>query len=250
MKENSWKIFFNRHAPNYMDEVFTKNTKKEVDFIEEELNLPKGSLILDVGCGTGRHAIELAKRGYKVTGIDISKEMLKEAKKRCREEAVSVNFKQSDATDFKVEELYDACICLCEGAFGLLSEGEDPLERDMKILRNINQALKPGAKFLLTALNGLRMIRIYNDEDVKNGVFDPINIVENHPMSDYIKDAPEDLILREKGFVPTELIHMLKTMGFLVENIWGGTAGSWNREELKMDEMEIMIVSKKIRDCF
>jgi len=250
VSKNPWKVFFDRYAPRYMEEVFTRHTKQEVDFIEEEFNLPEGSHILDVGCGTGRHAVELAKRGYRVTGIDISEQMLREAQKRCEEESVSVKLIQADATDFEVEELYDACICLCEGAFGLLSEGEDPFERDIKILRNINRALKPGAKFLLTALNGLRMIRMYNDEDVRNGIFDPIGIVESHPMSDYLEDAPNDLVLKEKGFIATELVHMLKTTGFLVENIWGGTAGSWNRESLKMDEMELMIVSKKIRNCF
>lgn len=231
-----------------MDESFTKNTKQEVDFIEQEFRLPKGASILDVGCGTGRHSVELAKRGYKVTGIDISQEMLKEAAKRSMQEAVSVEFIQADAVDFKISRLYDACICLCEGAFGLLSEKEDPFERDVKILKNINRALKIDAKFLLTALNGLRMIRMYNDEDVAKGIFDPIGIVETHPMSNYLQDAPDDVYLREKGFVASELVLMLRTAGFHVQNIWGGTAGSWSRQMLKMDEMEIMILSKKEKD--
>lgn len=250
MSANPWEVFFNNYATRYTEESFTKNTKQEVDFIEQELRLPKGAYILDVGCGTGRHSIELAKRGYRVTGIDISQEMLKEAQKRCTEENVSVEFIQTDAANFNLDKLYDACICLCEGAFGLLSKIEDPFERDIKILKNINRALKIDAKLLLTALNGLRMIRMYSDEDVTRGVFDPIGIVESHPMSNYLENAPDDLYLREKGFVATELVLMLKIAGFYVENIWGGTAGSWNRQMLKMDEMEIMIVSKKVKDCF
>ena len=55
-----------------MDNSFTKNTVAEVDFVLEELSLPPGSRILDVGCGTGRHAVELARRGYQITGVDIS----------------------------------------------------------------------------------------------------------------------------------------------------------------------------------
>jgi len=198
VSKNPWKVFFDRYAPRYMDEVFTRHTKQEVDFIEEEFNLPEGSHILDVGCGTGRHVVELAKRGYRVTGIDISERMLREAQKRCEEESVSVKLIQADATDFEVEELYDACICLCEGAFGLLSEGEDPFERDIKILRNINRALKPGAKFLLTALNGLRMIRMYNDETEK----DPVNTQKGLHLFRSLNQAYEKVEEKELKFNP------------------------------------------------
>ena len=59
--KSTWEAFFDAHAPLYEDNVFAKNTN---------------SSILDVGCGTGRHSIELAKRGYIVTGLDLSSEML------------------------------------------------------------------------------------------------------------------------------------------------------------------------------
>lgn len=152
--------------------------------------------------------------------------------------------------NFAPNKQFDALICLCEGAFGLLTQGEDPFERDMKILRNINRALKSNAPFLLTALNGLRMIRSYTDEDVATGVFDQLGIVETHPMSNYIENAPEGVFLRKKGFVATELVLMLKVSGFHVQHIWGGTAGSWNRQPLKMDEMELMVFARKIKNDF
>ncbi len=71
-----WETFFDAHAEIYDENVFTKNTVNEVDFLLEELGLAPGGSVLDVGCGTGRHSIELAKRGYSVTGLDISSEML------------------------------------------------------------------------------------------------------------------------------------------------------------------------------
>ena len=80
-KQNEWEFFFDHHAPHYLDNVFTKNTLEEAEFIIEELMLPAGSHILDIGCGTGRHCIELARRGYKMTGVDISSGMLNEARK-------------------------------------------------------------------------------------------------------------------------------------------------------------------------
>jgi cyclopropane fatty-acyl-phospholipid synthase-like methyltransferase len=91
-RRNEWEEFFDGHAPIYMENCFTKNTVKEVDFILDELNLSPGCSILDMGCGTGRHAVELARRGYQVTGVDISSGMLAEAKKAAQEAKVKVEW--------------------------------------------------------------------------------------------------------------------------------------------------------------
>ena len=79
-EKSTWERFFDAHALIYEDNEFTKNTVGEIDFLLRELSLPAGAAILDVGCGTGRHAIELAGRGYGVTGLDLSSGMLAQAK--------------------------------------------------------------------------------------------------------------------------------------------------------------------------
>ena len=66
-----YEELFTDYARTYDKESFTQGTIQEVDFIESEIDSDKNRNILDIGCGTGRHAIELAKRGYKVTGIDL-----------------------------------------------------------------------------------------------------------------------------------------------------------------------------------
>ena len=245
--DNSWMIFFEQHAPEYMDNCFVANTDFEVDFIEEELKLSSGAAILDVGCGTGRHSLELARRGYRVTGIDLSDKMLEEAREIARTEELKVEFIQADATEFSLNRIFDGCICICEGAFGLLSMGEDPFQRDLRILKNVSQVLKPGALFLLTALNGMKMIRQYQEKDVEEGRFDPVAVVEITPLSEMLEEGPEDIYVREKGFLATELKLMLEKAGFQLENIWGGTAGNWKRERPRLDEMEIMAVSQKLK---
>ena len=69
MKQKPWyETLFENYGEQYEKESFTQGTKGECDFIEKELNFNKETAILDVGCGTGRHAIELAKRGYPITG--------------------------------------------------------------------------------------------------------------------------------------------------------------------------------------
>jgi cyclopropane fatty-acyl-phospholipid synthase-like methyltransferase len=65
-----WRAFFDGHAPFYMQNVFTRNTRAEVEFLVEELRLTTGDRVLDVGCGTGRHAVPLARRGCRMVGID------------------------------------------------------------------------------------------------------------------------------------------------------------------------------------
>lgn len=247
-RKNEWEVFFDAHAPIYMDNSFTKNTLEEVNFILEELKLPQGSLILDVGCGTGRHAVELARRGYRVTGVDISSGMLAEAKKGAQEAGVKIDWIQVDATKFTSAKLFDAAICLCEGAFGLLGAHDDPMEHELSILRNINAVLKPDGKLILTVVNGFNMIRKLSQEDVESGHFDPITLVEVSPQEYDTPEGKKSVLLKERGFIPTELVMLLRLGGFKVENIWGGTAGNWGKRSIDLDEMEVMIIARKAVD--
>jgi cyclopropane fatty-acyl-phospholipid synthase-like methyltransferase len=240
---NSWQEYFDSHAPRYMQNPFTYGTLKEIDFLVEELALPKGSRILDIGCGTGRHSIELAKHGYIVTGVDISSGMLAEAEVAARDEGVEIELVNVNATKYRSEPVFDAAICLCEGAFCLLGEGDDPHERDLTILRNIFAALKPGGKFIMTALNGCMPIRQYTQEDIDRGIFDPLTLVETHLME---KDDSEDIVIvRERSYTPPELVLLFRIAGFKVDNVWGGTAGNWGKRSLDLDEMEVMVVARK-----
>ncbi len=139
--KTTWETFFDAHAPLYEENVFTENTPKEVDFVLDELGLATGSSVLDVGCGTGRHSIELARRGYAVTGLDLSSEMLARAA-AAKTAAVDVQWIRSDATSFSLPSTYDAAICLCEGSFGLLSETDDPIAQPLSILCNEGSACR------------------------------------------------------------------------------------------------------------
>ena len=133
-----------------MDNVWTKSTVAEVDFLIEELSIPPAGKILDVGCWTRRHSIELARRGYSVTGLDRSHEMLARDAASAEAAGVGVNLIRSDAAQVSLPEKYDGAICLCEGAFGLLGAKDDPIGQPLSIHSNISRSLKPGAKALLT----------------------------------------------------------------------------------------------------
>jgi ubiquinone/menaquinone biosynthesis C-methylase UbiE len=247
--KGEWERFFDGHAPQYMDNPFTGNTVEEVTFLLDELKLPPGSWILDVGCGTGRHAIELTKRGYQITGVDISTGMLAQAQKTAAEAGVTIEWIQADATQFSTTRLYDAAICLCEGAFGLLNLDQGQADHDLLILRNIYAALKPGGRLVLTTLNGLAKIRRCTQADVQSGRFDPLTMIELLTVECETENGQEEVTLAERGYLPQELFRLFGEAGLEVEHIWGGTAGNWGHRQIDLDEMEIMVVARKPVDA-
>ncbi len=251
MTDNASELrrFFDDHAPDYMSNEFTANTLAEVDFIIDQLKLAVGSNILDIGCGTGRHCVELARRGYAVTGIDLSDGMLKQASEAAAKAGVAATFIQADAVEFEVNTEFDAAICLCEGAFGLLGSTDDPGEHDLAILRNINRALKPGGRFLLTALNGFKLVRKYGNDDVVSGRFDPLYMAERYDLEYETPDGKKSTPVSERGFAPSELRLMLRMTGFEVLHIGGGTAGHWDKRTVDLDEYELMAICCKARSA-
>ena len=243
---SEWQAFFDNHAPDYMENVFTQNTEREVDFLLEVFQLPPGSTILDMGCGTGRHAIELARRGYRVTGVDLSAGMLQRAREAAQQAGVDVTFVQADATAYRADTPFDAAICLCEGAFGLLGAADDAIQHDLQILQNIHASIKPGAPFMLTALLAFRHIRNLTQSEVDAGAF---NLVEMTEVSEIEWEGEagdtQSVTVRERSYTPSELRLLMQVAGFAVQHIWSGTAGGWQKRPPQLDEMELMVIAEK-----
>ncbi|MBD3366961.1 MAG: methyltransferase domain-containing protein [Candidatus Eisenbacteria bacterium] len=247
MARNDWERFFDAHAASYMENVFTRATGAEVDFLIDELGLSEGDRVLDVGCGTGRHAVELAKRGVRVTGIDLSKGMLREAERAARTAGVELELIHGDATRDLPSGPFDAALSLCEGAFGLLGAGDDPIEHPLAILSGMADALDRDGRMVVTALNGLRTARAAGGE-IPLEAFDAGTMTETSDIVEKGPDGEVRVTTRERGFVPTELALLARCAGLRVDALWGGTAGSWGRRPLELDEMEIMLVATKARD--
>jgi len=115
-----------------------KDYKKEVDFLEEIFKrYGKPQKILDLACGTGSHAIELARRGYEVTGIDASKHMIGIAKEKAKRERVYVDFHVAKMQNFKLDEKFDCAIVMFSGMDYILRDKDVD-----KALSNIRLHLK------------------------------------------------------------------------------------------------------------
>ena len=245
-EKSSWESFFDAHAAIYDRNEFTSNTQYEVDFLINELGLAAGAAILDIGCGTGRHTIALAERGYRMTGLDLSAAMLTKAAEKAQAAQLQVTLVHASATNFSFAERFDAAICLCEGAFGLLSQVDDPVEQPLAILNNVSRSLRPQAMAIFTVLNGAAMLRRYQQADVTAGRFDPITMTE---QADYVPlEGQPSVTVRERAFVATELRLLFRLAGLEVRHIWGGTAGNWGHRPLDLDEIEIMLVAQKVAE--
>jgi SAM-dependent methyltransferase len=114
-------------------------TRAEVDFLERKLAIAPGAHLLDVPCGNGRHSIEFAGRGYRVTGLDLSEEFLAEARNR----SAAVNWVSGDMRALAFEAEFDGACCF-GNSFGYLDAGEAS-----RFLAAIAKGLKPGARFAL-----------------------------------------------------------------------------------------------------
>ena len=242
---SSWKDFFDTIAPEYDHEVFTRNTVAEVDFLVEELKLRPGSTILDIGCGTGRHSVELARRGFLVTGIDQSAGMLGEARKKAEEAGVKIEFIETPAQDYKPDRKFSTVISLCEGALCLFEERDDIWARDMAIFGNIADALEPGSPFLVTVLSAFKPIRSYSDGDIETGKFDLFTLSSREPVEVDCKGTKVSFCGIERYYTPPELVRMVNRVGLKIDRFYGGTAGNWCRGPIKLDEFEIMAVGHR-----
>ena len=140
----------------YLRYSFTKGTRQEVDHVVGALALQPGERVLDVGCGPGRHAHELARRGIRVHGVDISARFIEIARANAPEGAT---FERLDARALPFDGEFDAAICLCQGAFGLMTADGD----DEAVLAGIVRALRPDGRLALTAFNAYFAVKHHTD---------------------------------------------------------------------------------------
>ena len=149
----------------WFEEVFDENylrtlpfltpqaTESEANFVLDSLNLEPGAQILDVGCGYGRHSMELAARGYHLVGLDMSLPLLLRGADEAQRRGLNINFVHGDMREMQFESQFDGAFCLFE-TFGYFDD-----ETNIQTAKNIARALKPGARLVLDVLNRDYLVR-------------------------------------------------------------------------------------------
>jgi len=248
---NWYEELFNSYAKTYETEEYTKGTIKEVGFIEKEINYDKSIRILDIGCGTGRHSIELAKRGYNVTGIDLSDCMLRRAIDKANNAKVKVEFLKADARDIKFEKKFGLVLMICEGGFPLMETDE----MNFMILQSAARALKDSGKLILTTLNGLfplfHSVKDYINSNSVDGMssgnaFDLMTFREKSIL-EITDDEGHNKKIKcdERYYVPSEIDWLLKCLDFKKINIYGCKLGAFSRKDkLTTEDLEMLVIAE------
>jgi SAM-dependent methyltransferase len=147
--EALFQIYEFEQYRSYADEL----TRNEVDFIEQALDLQEDAALLDVACGAGRHALELARRGYSVEGVDASATLVAYAARRAYEDATRARFVQSDMRELKYQREFDAVLVM-NSSLGFFED-----DVNQATLLRASQALVDGGKLLLQCLNPYQIER-------------------------------------------------------------------------------------------
>lgn len=226
-------------GPAYLRYSFTKGTVREVDALVDRLGLNPGIRILDVGCGPGRHANELGRRGFEVHGVDISETFLDVA----REQAPpGVTFAREDARDLPFRAEFDLVISICQGAFGLAGgpAAGERLDPDLEILAGMARALKPGGTLVFTAFSAYLQVANLLD----GNEFDAVRGV--HRESTEIRDADGNIAATDLWttcFTPRELRLMCAAVGLEVRSIDAVEPGRWAPRRPGVDSPEFLVIA-------
>ncbi len=248
-----YEELFKDYGEKYDQESFTRGTVGECDFIESEIGRDKATRILDIGCGTGRHALELARRGYEVVGVDLSESQLQRAREKAAGQDLRLTFLKHDARDLPFRSEFDLAIMLCEGAFPLMETDE----MNFRILQGAAAALKPRGKLIFTTLNGLFPLfhsvkEFLDSEKGESGAacvqssFDLMTF-RDHNITTVVDDLGNKKELRcdERYYVPSEITWLLKSLAFQSVGIFGARINAFSREDkLTTEDFEMLVVAE------
>jgi SAM-dependent methyltransferase len=222
----------------YLRYSFTKGTEQETAFLIDALGLGPGAVVLDVGCGPGRHAHALARRGYRVVGIDISERFMALA---AAEAPSGATFARADARALPVRPVFDAAVSLCQGGFGLPADPKAP--DDGSVLAAMAAVLRPGGRLALTAFSSYFMVRHLEDSDD----FD-VGAGVNHERAP-VKDADGQerrFDLWTACYTPRELRLMAAAAGLDVVSLWSVTPGRYDATPPDLEHPELLLIAERV----
>ena len=240
-----WQKFFDENYVKVYKEL-EKRTSREVDSILRMMNLKSRARILDLCCGYGRHSIELAQKGFAVTGYDLSDFFLKKAKEDAASLRLKIRFVKGDMRRLPFEERFDAVINLFT-SFGYFEKERD----DLKVLKGVCKALKKGGLFVLDLINREQLIRGYQrrtwrpDKDfvlLEDNFFDLFTSRWESTRTLIFENGRKvQHSFSFRLFSLAEMLNLLKRAGFVLEAVYG----DFDFMEYSIDSPRMILVSRK-----
>lgn len=242
-----WEKFFDEYYP----EVYANMevlTSKETDGILKILGLKTRKKILDLCCGYGRHSLELARRGFRVTGYDLSSHFLEKAREEAGSLKLRVKFIRGDMRKLPFKSEFDAVINMFT-SFGFFPREEE----DLEVLKGVNKALKEKGTFLLDTVNREFILKSFQRRRwipktgflmLEDSEFDPFTsrlestrtlIFENQPRREYFFSL--------RLYTLTEMISRLKKAGFVTEMVFG----DFDLNQYSTERPRMIILARKVR---
>jgi SAM-dependent methyltransferase len=239
-----WRTWFGPVYLDLYDPVLQDRTPGEVDAIERLLEIRPPLRILDLACGQGRHSIDLARRGYQVTGLDHSRYLLEVAAQRAAAAGVTVRWVEGDMRQpVPVPGDYDVAVNLFT-SFGYFADDAD----DLMVLRAVAGVLRPGGRFLLEVLNGEWIMHTFAEREWIP--FGEATVLEQRRLDRDRRRMEVDRTIVRDGheektshmlrlYSGRELVVLAKRAGFDVVQLYGG----WDGELLTEDSLRVVAVA-------
>ena len=189
--------------------------------------------LLEFGCGTGNFTLPLARQGYQITGVDLSEEMINQAKQKAQKEQLSVPFEVEDICDYQAQQEVDGVLCLCD-TINYLTEPEDVQEAFFAAA----DAVKEGGFFLFDVNTPYRFAKVYGSQTfsfvaedaayIWENSYDPQEQINTYDVHFFLRrpdgtyDRREE-VHEERAYPQLTLTVMLENAGFMVCSMTGET---------------------------
>jgi SAM-dependent methyltransferase len=224
--EHFWKVV----EPILFGEKRVANAATEVDQLTKLLKLQTPAKVLDLCCGLGRHSLELARRGFDVTGVDRTGVYLRRAQKQANSEGLKIEFVQEDMRQFCRPNSFDLTLNLFT-SFGYF---ESPAE-DRRVLVNVHKSLKPGGRLVMDLVGKEIIARVFRERDWREeeGVIwlEQRSISQDWTWMDnrwilLRGDKRDEFRVSHRIYSAAELTGLLKDCGFKKIQIHGNLVGA------------------------
>jgi SAM-dependent methyltransferase len=228
--------FWEAFAPFMFRAELWDQARESADDLARLLELAPGARVLDLCCGPGRYALELARRGMKVTGVDRTGLYVEEARKRAGADGLDIEFVQADMREFVRPGAFDACISMFTSIGYFADQAED-----RRAVENVFASLKPGGRFVVNTMVRETLFHIFAPRTWDRAEDGTLMLQEREMNDDWsrienrwtlIRDGVErEYRLGHRLYSAAEMRELLEGAGFTGVRSFGDLAGGpFNRD--------------------